>query len=99
MCQRQSGGAFQIWAMIQSKGLILISGQLKEYESSENVRRSSCLTCSSHLFFRYLNNDARIFVTTASLDDYQVQPNTHIWVSSKIDWLCLNDSIPQKSAE
>jgi hypothetical protein len=99
MCQRQSGGAFQLWAMCRAEDLQLISGRPKEFNSSKNVGRGSCPKCSSHLYFRYLDNTKAIFIAATSLDDVDLRPNSHIWVGSKLSWLCLQDGIEQKLAE
>jgi hypothetical protein len=93
MCQRQSGGAFQVWAAFNAACLTVLSGEVKRYRSSENVIRSSCSTCASHLFFQYVDNDQDIYVTAPSLEGADLTPKEHIWWCSKVTWLCLNDGI------
>lgn len=93
MCQRQSGGAFQIWASTSKKNFKLTSGIPKKFQSSANVFRSSCPTCSSHLFFEYKDAPGDLYITTVSFDDPEIIPEQHIWWSSKLKWLCLNDGI------
>jgi hypothetical protein len=98
MCQRLSGGAFQIWAMVENTGLS-ISGTPKVFKSSKNVERSFCGTCASHLFFNYLDDSKHRFVTVTSLDNPDTRPKSHMWVDSKLPWLCLDDGIPQRKKE
>lgn len=93
MCQRQSAGAFQVWAAFNANDLKVISGTVKNYKSSANVIRSSCSTCSSHLFFKYIDNDKDIYVSAMALDGADIKPETHIWWTSKQEWLCMNDGI------
>lgn len=93
MCQRLSGGAFQTWVAFYAKELHLISGQQKDYRSSDKVIRSSCPTCSTHLFFRYIGNDEDIYITASALEGEDLKPQAHIWWNSKVQWLCLNDGI------
>jgi Uncharacterized conserved protein len=93
MCQRLSGGAFQIWASFHASAFKLLSGQLRKFQSSSNVIRSSCATCSSHLFFEYIDNDKDLYVAAPALEGADLKPEEHIWWSSKAEWLCMNDGI------
>lgn len=97
MCQRQSGGAFQVWVAFHVRDFKILSGQLKKYQSSVNVIRSSCPTCSSPLFFQYLDKPEDIYVVGPALDGPDLKPQEHIWWSSKAEWLCLNDGAEIRS--
>jgi hypothetical protein len=97
MCQRQSGAAFQIWTAFHASKFKLLSGQLKKYQSSANVNRSSCSTCSSHLFFQYIDNDKEIYVAGPALEGPDLKPREHIWWNQKTDWLCLSDGIETRA--
>lgn len=95
MCQKISGGPFQIWAQCLPADVQFLQGSLRDYSSSANVIRQSCANCGSHLFFKYLDQDDQIYVTSTSLDDPNaVEPNLHIWFKRKISWLKLSDHIP-----
>jgi hypothetical protein len=93
MCQRLSGGALQVWAGFKISDLKIFAGQPKEFSSSENVVRSSCPTCSSHLFFRYIDNNEDIYIASPALNGPELPPTQHIWWKSKMNWLCLDDEL------
>lgn len=97
MCQRQSGGAFQVWVSFYANQFKIVAGQVKKYQSSANVVRSSCATCSSHLFFQYLDNDKDIYVSGPAIEGPDLKPQEHIWWRSKAEWLCLSDDIETRS--
>lgn len=96
MCQRLSGGGFQVWVQFEQKELKILTGKPKDFSSSSRVVRSACPNCSSHLFFRYTDSATDLYITAPSLDGSEVQPEQHIWWKSKMNWLCLDDNITKR---
>ena len=65
------------------------------YPSSEMVDRVFCKTCGSRLF-AWRKNPAVAGVAIAAFDDRNAfAPNEHTWVSDKMDWVRLDDGLPQ----
>ena len=93
MCQRQSGGAMQVWVQFLKSDFKLKSGNVKKYVSSANVVRSSCSNCSTHLFFEYIDNPDDFYVCAPALSGPDLKPELHIWWNSRLNWLCFSDDI------
>ena len=97
-CQRQTGSAFVINALIETDRVELLAGE----PCAVNVPRSGgrkqrifrCPTCQVAVFSRYTRAGIR-FVRGGTLDDPAlVAPDVHIYTRSKLGWVMLPDSVP-----
>jgi hypothetical protein len=93
-CQKAMGSPFFARALFEPRALT-IEGETAFYPSSEAVHRVFCKTCGTRLFSRRTNGTA-VGVALATFDDRNAfAPAEHIWVSEKMDWVRLDDGLPQ----
>jgi len=95
-CQRQSGGAFAINALVESKYVELVKGETVEAnlptESGAPHPAIRCGACGITLWSHYGGRRAVSFVRVGTLDKArQVRPDVHIFVRSKVPWVRLPD--------
>ncbi len=97
-CQRQTGSAFVINMLIETKLLEVVAGEPNAVDvprddgSMQTVWR--CPTCQTALFSQYTSPRIR-FVRAGTLDDPSVvAPDVHIFTRSKVPWVSIPDSVP-----
>jgi hypothetical protein len=97
-CQRQTGSAFVINALIEADRVEVLAGTPQPVEaprddgSTQTIFR--CPTCQIAVFSEYGRPEVR-FVRAGTLDDPStVAPDVHIYTRSKLDWVTLPDSVP-----
>jgi hypothetical protein len=97
-CQRQTGSAFVINMLIETKLLEVVTGEPTAVDvprddgSMQTVWR--CPTCQTALFSQYTSPRIR-FVRAGTLDDPSVvAPDVHIFTKSKVPWVSIPDSVP-----
>ena len=95
LCQRATGSPFFARAVF-AKAAVNITGRTERFASSERLWRHFCPACGTPLFAEPAFAPDRWAVTLATLDDPDaIRPQMHIWTSSKVDWLTLDDGLPQ----
>ena len=93
-CQKAMGSPFFARALFDQRSLT-IEGGTARYASSEALDRVFCKTCGTRLF-AWRKNPAVAGVALAAFDDLNAfAPTEHIWVAEKIDWVKLDDGLPQ----
>jgi hypothetical protein len=93
-CQKAMGSPFFARAVFDQRALT-VEGDTGRYPSSEMVDRVFCKTCGTRLF-AWRKNPAVAGVAIAAFDDRNAfAPTEHTWVSDKIDWVRLDDGLPQ----
>lgn len=99
-CQKESGSAFALNAMIEAEEVELIQGQAEltnnPSPSGKGQKFYRCPTCKITLWSNYAGGgDALRFVRQGTLDDpNQAPPDMNIFTSTKQDWLQLSDDLP-----
>jgi len=92
-CQKATGSPFYARVLVPLDGL-RVSGPIRWFASSDDVRRGFCTQCGSTLFSERLSIGA-IGLTMGTLDEPdRFRPTEHIWVSSKQAWIELADGLP-----
>lgn len=96
-CQRQTGGAFAINALIEAECVNLLAGAAKPYpvptESGRPHDIWRCADCGTALWSDYGRRGWLYFVRVATLDDPHVyQPDMHIFTRSKVPWVRLPEN-------
>ena len=93
-CQKAMGSPFFARALFQQSALT-IQGDTAHYASSDALDRVFCKTCGTRLFaWRKMGTTAS--VALAAFDDRNAfAPTDHMWVAEKIDWVKLEDGLPQ----
>jgi hypothetical protein len=94
-CQRETGSAFVINAMIESSRVTLLSGAPElvptPSASGRGQKIMRCPTCRVALWSHY-SQDAFAFVRVGTLDDPNAAPpDVHIFTGTKQDWVVLPD--------
>jgi len=98
-CQRQSGSAFAVNALIEANRVRLLKGDVADITvpspSGKNQRISRCPKCQVAVWSYYLVMRGGIgelvrFIRVGTLDDpSKVPPDVHIYTSSKQPWVQL----------
>lgn len=99
-CQRETGSAFVLNALIEAKELSLSAGDLDQVATPSNSGQGQticrCKKCKVALWSYYsgLGSDMA-FLRVGTLDYPELcPPDIHIFTSTKLPWISLNDGIP-----
>jgi hypothetical protein len=88
------GSPFFARALFDQNALT-VEGDTVSYASSEALDRVFCKRCGTRLF-SWRRNGTAAGVALAAFDDRNAfEPTEHIWVSEKVDWVKLDDGLPQ----
>ena len=99
-CQRETGSAFAVNALIEAANVEVLSGQpataTLPSASGKGQVFHRCPSCGITLWSNYADaGDGVLFVRTGTLDDPSIAPpDIHIYTSSKRPWVILPDSVP-----
>ena len=98
-CQKQSGGAFAINAMIETARIEMIVGEPAVIEMPSPSGRGHeihrCPKCEVALWSNYGRRTWMRFVRVATLDaPHAIKPDAHIFTRSKAPWVTLSDDAP-----
>jgi hypothetical protein len=99
-CQRESGSAFALNAMIESDRVQLLAGTpervLNPSESGAGQQFVRCPNCRVALWSHYAGSGPCVaFVRVGTLDDPDaLPPDVHIFTATKQPWLTLDDRVP-----
>jgi hypothetical protein len=96
-CQRQTGSAFAINAIIEAKHVKLVKGKpvaiSMKTDSGNPHDIYRCAKCQTALWSDYGRRKVLLFVRSATLDK-PVAPDVHIFTRSKLDWVILPKDVP-----
>ncbi|MGC2082249.1 MAG: GFA family protein [Bradyrhizobium sp.] len=93
-CQKAMGSPFLARALFPQDALT-VTGETARYSTSEHLDRVFCPRCGTRLF-SWRSNGTAAGVALATFDDRNAfAPSDHIWVSEKMNWVCLDDGLPQ----
>ena len=97
-CQRQTGSAFVINALIEADRVEILSGDPQAVDaprddgSMQTIWR--CPDCQVAVYSRYTSPHAR-FVRVGTLDvPSALEPDVHIFTKSKVPWVHLPEGVP-----
>ena len=99
-CQRETGTAFALNAMIEADRVQLLSGEVEVIdtpsESGKGQRIARCPTCRIAVWSNYAGaGEAVRFVRVGTLDEPdRFPPNVHIYTASKQPWVVLPPGTP-----
>lgn len=99
-CQRETGSAFAVNAMIESDRVDLIEGEPEAVstpsESGKGQEIFRCPECRVAVWSHYAGaGDSMRFVRVGTLDQPdRCTPDIHIFTSSKQPWVVLPDGVP-----
>lgn len=99
-CQRETGSAFAMNAMIESDKVDTLSGEPEVVQtpshSGKGQKIARCPKCHVAVWSNYAGaGDALRFVRVGTLDEPdRLPPDIHIFTSSKQPWVVLPDGVP-----
>lgn len=98
-CQRQTGSAFVINALIETDRIIRLEGEPAPVALPTDSGRPHevyrCQVCQTALWSDYGRRPALRFVRVGTLDDpAALPPDVHIYTRSKLPWIKLPAGIP-----
>src|SRR5450631_2618828 len=99
-CQRETGSAFALNAMIEADRVEILSGEVMSVAtpslSGKGQKISRCPTCRIALWSNYGGaGDLVRFVRVGTLDEPdRLPPDIHIFISSKQPWVVLPPGMP-----
>jgi hypothetical protein len=99
-CQRETGAAFALNAMIESDRVQLLAGEVAVIDTPTNSgkgqRISRCPKCHIAVWSNYAGaGDALRFVRVGTLDEPdRLPPDIHIFTASKQPWTVLPPNTP-----
>ena len=99
-CQRESGAAFALNALIESEYLSLVTGVPLIVDtpsaSGKGQQVVRCPSCRIALWSHYAGAGARVsFVRVGTLDQPdRLPPDIHIYTSTKQPWIVLSTAVP-----
>jgi hypothetical protein len=98
-CQRQTGSAFVINALIEADRVMVVSGNPEPIAvatpsgTPQEIYR--CPSCRVALWSTYGGMQKLRFVRVGTLDDAAaLEPGVHIYVRSKLPWVTLPAGVP-----
>jgi hypothetical protein len=98
-CQRQTGSAFVLNALIEADRVELLSGEptphLMPTDSGRPHTVFRCPTCGTAVWSEYGGVKVLRFMRVGTLDDPSaLPPDVHIYTRSKLPWVTLADGKP-----
>jgi hypothetical protein len=99
-CQRETGSAFVINALIEAERVELLSGQpdviMTPSNSGKGQKISRCPNCHVAVWSNYSGaGDLFHFVRVGTLDEPDLlPPDIHVFTTSKQSWVVLPDGVP-----
>jgi hypothetical protein len=98
VCRKTTGASFATYAHVRSGRFKLLSGEdliNSGYEWTPGHARSFCRRCGSPAP-KFVESTGMVSVAAGLLnDDPGVRPSMHVFVSSKVPWVDLNDDLPK----
>jgi hypothetical protein len=98
-CQRQTGTAFVLNALIETDRIDVLSGDPPAYAMPTDSGRPHtvfrCPDCGTAVWSEYGGLKVLRFVRVGTLDDPQaLPPDVHIYIRSKLPWITLPEGVP-----
>jgi hypothetical protein len=99
-CQRETGSAFVLNAMIETERVQLLEGEVQMIDTPSNSGKGQhvarCPKCFVALWSHYAGaGEAVRFLRVGTLDNPHAHaPDVHIFTSTKQPWLRLPDGVP-----
>ena len=102
-CQRQTGSAFVLNALIETDRISLLKGETAAVrmptDSGLPHHIFRCPSCQTALWSEYGGRAQLRFVRVGTLDDPSaLKPDVHIYTRSKLPWVALPEGVPAFAA-
>jgi hypothetical protein len=99
-CQRETGSAFVINALIEANEIELVQGDTEIIDTPSASRKGQkiyrCPRCKIALWSNYAGaGEAIRFLRVGTLDrPDRIPPDIHIYISTKLPWVVLPEGVP-----
>ena len=99
-CQRETGSAFALNAMIEADRVVLLQGELDVVDTPSNSGKGQkiarCSKCRIAVWSHYAGAGSAVsFVRVGTLDEPdRLPPDIHIFTASKQPWVVLPPGMP-----
>jgi hypothetical protein len=98
-CQRQTGSAFVLNALIETSRVTIEQGEPVRFEMPTDSGRPHgvyrCAKCGTAVWSEYGGAKMFRFVRVGTLDDpTEIAPDVHIYTRSKQPWVALPEGVP-----
>ena len=98
-CQRQTGSAFVLNALIETDRVGRMDGQTASHAMPTDSGRPHdvvrCTTCQTAVWSHYGGLEKLSFVRVGTLDEpARLTPDVHIYTRSKLPWITLPAGVP-----
>ena len=98
-CQRQTGSAFVLNALIEADRVVLEAGETAPYPQPTESGRPHvihrCTQCGTAVWSVYGGRDRLRFVRVGTLAEPEaLPPDVHIYTRSKLSWVRLLEGVP-----
>jgi hypothetical protein len=102
-CQRQTGSAFVLNALIETNRVTVLSGEtaphLMPTDSGRPHTVFRCTACGTAMWSEYGGVKQLRFVRVGTLEDPSaLPPDVHIYTRSKLPWVALPEGVPAFAA-
>jgi hypothetical protein len=102
-CQRQTGSAFVLNALIETDRIVPLAGDPRPVavptDSGRPHRIFRCAACQTAVWSEYGGRAALRFVRVGTLDDpTALPPDVHIYTRSTLPWVALPAGVPRFEA-
>jgi hypothetical protein len=98
-CRKHSGASFGTTCVVKAEEFAIVSGEdlLSSWESSPGIHRFFASCCGSPIYKRRDDFPQLLGLRLGGLDaDPGKRVEEHIFVSSKVPWVEIEDSLPQR---
>lgn len=99
-CQRESGSAFALNALIEADRVVMLAGEVDivhtPSHSGKGQKIARCPVCRIAVWSNYAGlGDIQRFIRVGTLDDPdRFPPDIHIFTQSKQPWVLLSPGVP-----
>jgi hypothetical protein len=99
-CQRETGSAFALNALLEAEHVVLLQGELELVDTPSNSGKGQqiarCPRCRVALWSNYAGGGAAVrFVRVGTLEEPdRCPPDVHIYTASKQPWFVLPEGAP-----
>ncbi|MEX0758617.1 MAG: GFA family protein [Tistlia sp.] len=99
-CQRETGSAFALNAMVEAERVVLLCGRPEAVDtpsaSGRGQRIFRCPACRIALWSNYAGSGPKVrFLRVGTLDEPdRLPPDIHIFTASKQPWVILPEGVP-----
>ena len=102
-CQKQTGTAFVLNALIETDRVAQLSGEVTGYGMPTDSGRPHtifrCTVCATAVWSEYGGVNKLRFIRVGTLDDPSaLPPDVHIYTRSKLPWVALPEGVPSFEA-